>query len=81
MRLVNAARKRCDERKEVSREREEEKKKKKKKKLRYRDLSQFHWNANERQQRVIIRRKEDWRDTSGVTRIFDPKPARLSRRR
>lgn len=30
MRLVNAARKRCDERKEVSREREEEKRKKKK---------------------------------------------------
>lgn len=57
------------------------KRKKKKKKLRYRDLSQFYWNANERQQRVIIRRKEDWRDTSGVTRIFDPKPARLSRRR
>lgn len=67
MRLVNAARKRCDERKEVSREREEEKRKKKKKKLRYRDLSQFYWNANERQQRVIMKKggleRHEWRDT------------------
>lgn len=45
------------------------KEKKKKKKLRYRDLSQFYWNANERQQRLCNYKKKgglerhEWRDT------------------
>lgn len=53
-------------------------KKKKKKKILSRFFSQFYWDANWRDNNVCNnnRRKEDWRDTSGVTRTFDPKPKR-----
>lgn len=52
--------------------------KKKKKKDTIAIFSQFYWDANWRDNNVCNnnRRKEDWRDTSGVTRTFDPKPKR-----
>lgn len=51
---------------------------KKKKKDTIAIFSQFYWDANWRDNNVCNnnRRKEDWRDTSGVTRTFDPKPKR-----
>lgn len=72
---INArnARRRCDKY-----ERKFLEKKKKKKKDTIAIFSQFYWDANWRDNNVCNnnRRKEDWRDTSGVTRTFDPKPKR-----
>lgn len=74
---INArnARRRCDK---YERKFLEKGKKKKKKKDTIAIFSQFYWDANWRDNNVCNnnRRKEDWRDTSGVTRTFDPKPKR-----
>lgn len=59
------------------RSRKGRKKKKKEKKI-VRDFS-FYWNRKLETTTcvIIIRRKEDWKDTSA--RVFDPKPARSRR--